>query len=368
MSRQFRLGGVLGARRACLPRRFLVLLIAVGLAGCGSFTPQFRNAAGRLVPGSVAEAGRIEVNGTRQWLLLRGRDAHAPVVLVLHGGPGSSETVLFRRFAGAALEQHLVVAYWDQRGAGRSYDPAIPPGSMTVSRFLDDTDAVVDHLRRRFRQERVILLGHSWGTALGALYAARHPDKVSAYLGVAQVASMPKGEALAYAATLAEARRRGDARGVAALEAIGPPPHPVEAMWILRRWTATYGGEFVQPPARWSLVAWALWSGEASLLDLWRLWRGSAFTMQAMWPEVRALEVARAAPRLDVPVTFLLGRDDGVVPAQQSAAYFDALDAPRKRLIWFERSAHNPPFEEPNRFAGTVLDVLNDVGAFGTTP
>jgi proline iminopeptidase len=127
-----------------------------------------------------AEEGHLEVNGTRQWLLLRGRDARASALLLLHGGPGSSETVLFRRFLGEALEGRLVVAYWDQRGAGRSYDPAIPPDSMTVEQFLADLDAVVDHLRRHLGRDRIALLGHSWGSALGALYAARHPEKLRA--------------------------------------------------------------------------------------------------------------------------------------------------------------------------------------------
>ena len=173
---------------------------------------------------SVAEEAYVDINGTRQWLLVRGRDARSPVLLILHGGPGSSETVLFRRFVGAALEDKAVVAYWDQRGAGRSYSRSIPPDTMTVGQFLADTDAVVDTLRQRFGRDRVALLGHSWGSALGALYAARHPDKLLAYLGTAQVASMPDGEATAYKAVLGEARHRGDATAVAELETIGPPP------------------------------------------------------------------------------------------------------------------------------------------------
>jgi pimeloyl-ACP methyl ester carboxylesterase len=344
-----------------MTRRLALAALLLLLGACGAPTPPFRDAAGRILPDSVAEEGHVAVNGTRQWLLLRGRDRRAPALLVLHGGPGSSETVLFRRFLGSALEDRLVVAYWDQRGAGRSYDPAIPPGTMTVAQFLDDLDAVVDHLRRRLGRERVVLLGHSWGSALGLLYAARHPEKVEAWIGVAQIASMPEGEAMAWRAALEGARRRGDARAAAALEAIGPPPHDVAAMWTLRRHIAAAGGEYLVPPARWSLVAWALGSGEASLADLWRLWRGSAFTMAAMWPELRALDVAARVGTVEVPAAILLGRHDGVVPSALSAAYAGALRAPSTRLVWFERSAHNPPFEEPEAFAAAVLRVLDEM-------
>jgi pimeloyl-ACP methyl ester carboxylesterase len=348
------------ARRVGTPGRWGVLALCAALVACGAPTPPFRDANGRVLRGSIAEEGRMPVGGVPQWLLLRGRDAGAPVLLVLHGGPGSSETVLFRRFVGPALEDRLVVAYWDQRGAGRSYDPAIPRESMTVARFLDDLDAVVDHLRRRLGRDRVVLLGHSWGSALGLLYVARHPEKVAAWIGVAQVASMPAGEAMAWQGAREAARRRGDARGAAELDAIGPPPHDVGAMWTLRRHVAAAGGEFHLPPARWSLVAWALGSGEASLADLWRLWRGSAFTMEAMWPEVRALDVAAQVPWLEVPATFLLGRHDGVVPAPLSAEYAAALRAPALRLAWFGNSAHNPPFEEPEAFVAAVLRAVED--------
>lgn len=336
----------------------IVVACALALAACGGPTPPFRDAEGRVVAGSIAEEGHILIDGTSQWLLLRGRDARAPVLLMLHGGPGSSETVLFRRFLGQRLEDQLVVAYWDQRGAGRSYDPAIPPESMTVARFLDDLDAVVEHLRRRLGRQRVVLLGHSWGSALGLLYAARHPGKVEAWIGVAQIADMREGEALAYTRGLESARRRGDLRAVAELEAIGPPPHDVSAMWTLRRHIAAAGGEYRTPPARWSLVAWALASGEASLADLWRLWRGSDFTMAAMWPEIRTLDVSQRVRALEMPAAFLLGRHDGVVPAALSAAYASALQAPETRVIWFEESAHNPPFEQPAAFADAVLRTL----------
>ena len=344
-------------------RRWHVFTLCFALASCGAPTPPFRDADGHVLPGSIAEEGRIPVGGIPQWLLLRGRDATAPVLLVLHGGPGSSETVLFRRFVGPALEDRLVVAYWDQRGAGRSYDPAIPRASMTVARFLDDLDAVVDHLRRRLGRQRVVLLGHSWGSALGLLYAARYPEKVVAWIGVAQVASMPEGEAMAWRGALEAAQRRGDARAAAELEAIGPPPHDVAAMWTLRRHVAEAGGEFRAPPERWSLVAWALRSGDASLADLWRLWRGSAFTMEAMWPEVRALDVAARVPSLEVPATFLLGRHDGVVPAPLSADYAATLRAPARRVVWFERAAHNPPFEEPEAFVAAVLRAVEEGAA-----
>ena len=70
-----------------------------------------------------------------------------------------------------------------------------------------------------------------------------------------------------------------------------------------------------------------------------------------------------------MPVFFLLGRHDWHVPSVVSAQYFDSIEAPCKRLVWFEQSAHNPPFEQPDKFVDVMVDtVLPAVRAGACTP
>src|SRR5262245_13292601 len=137
---------------------------------------------------SIKRSEYVAVECARLYLLIRGVDRTAPVLLWLHGGPGGAERPLFRYFNGG-LEKHFVVVYWDQRGAGRSFDPEADPRRLTIAQHLADLDAVVDHLRRRLGREKIVLIGHSWGTELGLLYARDHSDKVSAFIGVNQVVS-----------------------------------------------------------------------------------------------------------------------------------------------------------------------------------
>lgn len=99
---------------------------------------------------------------------VRGVDRRRPLLVVLQGGPGTSEGALFGHYD-ADLERHFVVVQWEQRGTGRSYHADIAPESMTVAQLLADLDQLVDALRQRFGQQRVVVLGHSWGTVLGTL-------------------------------------------------------------------------------------------------------------------------------------------------------------------------------------------------------
>jgi pimeloyl-ACP methyl ester carboxylesterase len=324
---------------------------AMGLAlaslACAHTEP-FLDANGQIVPGSIAAMETLPIGGIEQAVLLRGRSTTNPVLILLHGGPGVSETALFRAYD-AALEDHFVVVYWDQRGAGRSFDADIPPESMTLDRFVADLDELVDAMRARFGVGKVALLGHSWGTALGLVYAARQPDEVSVYVGVAQVADMAAGERLSWQHALDAAVQRADRDAERALVALGPPPHDVDGNLESRRWNERFGGSFHADLSTGRLVWAALRTDEADLTDLVRFGRGNRFSLEHLWPEFRALDLT-GVRAFDVPIVFALGRHDWQVPATLAAAYFETLAAPCKRLVWFEGSAHNVPFEEPAAF------------------
>ena len=322
-------------------------------------TPPFRAPGGEVVPGSIAEIAWRRLGGLEQWVMLRGESLANPPLVLLHGGPGLSETGLFRHF-NAPLEARFTVVYWDQRGAGKSFHRGIPRSSMTVERFLADLDELVDAVRRRLGWERVAIFGHSWGSAPGVLYAARFPEKVAAYAGSGQLGDWPASEAASYAFALAEAERLGHRRALEALRAIGPPPHTAAQLWTERTWLQRLEGQ-LSLRSVWKMGRIALGRPEASILDLPGLMRGFRFSLDAMWDEVSRLDLTRLAPALRMPVFFLLGRRDHWVPPETSVAYLDALAAPSKRLVWFEQSGHEPFADEPARFNAKMVELVRPV-------
>ncbi|HEX7761628.1 MAG TPA: alpha/beta hydrolase [Caulobacteraceae bacterium] len=327
----------------------------------GGKTAPFRDQAGQVIAGSVAEAGFWRIGGIDQWVMIRGRSTGNPLLVILHGGPGSSETALFRSF-NAALEDAFTVVYWDQRGAGRSYSKAIPAASMTIEGFIADLDELIDKLLARFERRKVVVLGHSWGSALGVLYVSRFPAKVAAYAGVGQVADMAASEAASYDFALAKARERGHRKAIRQLLAIGPPPHTLKAIGVQRRWLTAMGGALGPNLTLPKLIWRGLTSPEASPWDLVRLIQGSRFSLAYLWAELMAGNLQRDVRHFDVPVFFLLGRLDMQVAALVSAAYFEVLEAPHKELIWFENSGHMAPCEEPELFNRAMIDRVRPFG------
>ena len=322
-------------------------------------TPPFRGPDGSVLPGSIAEASYLRIGGIEQWVMLRGENVTNPVLVLVHGGPGFPETNLLRYF-NSSLEKTFTLVYWEQRGAGKSFTSDLPDSEMSIDRFVRDLDELVDSVCLRLNKRQVAILGHSWGSALGTLYAARHPEKVSVYVGTGQIGDLQASELSSYAFVLGEAERRGNRRALRKLRAIGKPPHTPNAVGIQRRWLMRFVG-LMRGRTTWQVFRALRGAPEASLLHVPNVLRGAMFSLRTMWSELSRLNLEVSVPELKMPVFFFIGRHDHQVAAETSAAYFAKLVAPTKQLVWFEDSAHMPPFEEADRFNAKMIELVAPV-------
>lgn len=335
--------------RIALPS--LLLCLSGLLAACAS-------SAGSDASASVSEQIRVPVDGAELYLELRGEHADAPLLLWLHGGPGAAERPLFRLFD-SGLEHDFLVAYLDQRGTGRSFDPDADPAALTIEQHLADLDRVVDRLLARSGRERLALVGHSWGTVLALLYVERHPDKLSGVVTVGQVVAPQEASRLQIAFVQREARARGEADAAARLvREIGPPPLDWQADLALQRRVEDFGGVFHRPPNRWGTLLGAVARGLVGPFELPRLIRANNVSLQAMNAELARLDLRTRVTRLQVPWLMVSGRFDQVTPAALAEPFFAGVSAPWKCALTFDDSGHNVPFEEPAAFQAAVRDFL----------
>lgn len=323
----------------------------------------FLDASGRILPDSISEKTFVDINGVRQGMFIKGKDGRRPVLLFLHGGPGMPEYFL-ERSAPAGLYDAFTVCWWEQRGAGLSYSDDVPKTSMTVAQLVDDTLAVTDYLRERFGQDRIYLMGHSWGSFIGIQAAARSPERYRAYIGMGQVSHQKRSERLAWDYELAQFRKLGDERMVRTLK-----QNPVTLTAPLPK-----GYLKVRDKAMHSLgigtthtmrsvvtgVFLAVWRTPAYTVgEKIAIGRGKAFSQGALWDDLQDTDLTVSVTELKIPTYFFSGRYDYTVNHDLSRAYFDRLEAPVKGFYTFARSAHSPLFEEPDRAHRILVeDVL----------
>jgi pimeloyl-ACP methyl ester carboxylesterase len=322
-------------------------------------TAPFRGPNGEVLPGSIAEIGYFRLGGVDQWVMIRGESLANPPLILLHGGPGFTEMLFFRHF-NAPLEKSFTVVYWDQRGAGKSFDRKIPKSSMTVEQFIADLNELVEAVCKRVKKNKVAIFGHSWGSALGVLYAARFPEKVAAYVGSGQIGDWAAGESASYAFAVAEALRLNNRKALRELRAIGPPPHAASRLWTERIWLHRLEGQ-LRGRVLWNVGRIVLGGPESSVFDLPNLVRSFRFSIDAMWAEVSALNLMKLVPALQMPIFFFLGCHDHCVPPEVSVAYFDVLTAPSKKLVWFEESGHEPFMDEPAKFNASMVELVRPI-------
>lgn len=337
--------------------------LALVLASPGTTTP-IRGPSGAVVPGSISEAGMTRLGGVDQFVLIRGRDASHPLLLLLHGGPGDAQGALFRYY-NSALEDHFVVVNWDQRGAGRSYSRGLDPATLTEEQLLRDAAELTTRLRTRFGDRKLVLAGHSWGTYLGIRLAQRNPADFAAYVGIGQVADQAASEALSYAHVLERAESASRSGAVAALRAVGPPDAGgnyrggLRGLGVQRRWVREFGGAVHGRRNLGALLAfgWPLAVfREYRLRDKWNYLEAEAKSMAALEDDLLAGNLMDEVRKLELPLFVFQGRYDQQTVTSLARRYFDVIDAPHKEFIEFENSAHLVPFEEPERFLKVMVE------------
>lgn len=325
---------------------------------------------GKLLVGSLSEKIHVQINGVDQGMFIKSRNIHNPVLLFVHGGPGMPEYWLTQRYP-IGLEDHFTVAWWEQRGTGLSYHDIQPEG-MTAEQFVADTIEVTRYLLNRFGQEKIYLMGHSWGSYIGVQAAAQAPELYYAYIGMGQVSYQIQSEQLAYEYALAYYRQNGDQRMVRKLEAAPPTtsvplPAAYEALRDEYMHTAGIGTtrEMKSVITGIFLPSWQF--REYTLTEKVNLWRGKVYSRSrdfGLWDTMQATDLTQQVAELSIPVYFFHGRYDYTCAYPLAKTFFDELQAPLKGFYTFEHSAHSPLFEEPEKALRILLeDVLNATNA-----
>jgi pimeloyl-ACP methyl ester carboxylesterase len=293
----------------------------------------------------------IEIGNVLQWVSLRGKPS-SPALLFLHGGPGGSEFGPRRRFL-RALEERFRVVEWEQRGAGRSYRG---DEQFDFERLVADGRQVVEWTCRSLGVERVVLVGHSFGTVLGVRIAQEVPARIAAYVGAGQVVRWAVQEQRGYEWALAEARRQGHTDALRALTRLGPPidgmyTMGVRGVEIERRWLGSLGGITGDKAFLWRWLASIYTCSDYSLSAKLNYVAAMRRSMQLLWPDLcRRIDLVRDAIKLDVPVHLFAGRTDHITPVELVEDWLSVLDAPSKRLEIVEDAGHLNLYERPERF------------------
>ncbi|OLS40280.1 alpha/beta fold hydrolase [Bacillus sp. MRMR6] len=305
---------------------------------------------------SISVLENVIIGGLNQSILIRGENVNNPLMLFLHGGPGTAQIGFAPKFQ-SNLEKNFTVINWDQRGAGLSYTKNIRKEDLTIENMVNDTVELVTYLLGRFNQEKIFLVGHSWGTVLGILTVKKVPELIHAYIGIGQVVNMKDGEKISYDYTLRKANDLKNKKALKELSEVEFNPNDLNYLDIQRKWLTKFGGSFVGVTMYNLIYSNMLFATEYTIIDWMSYMRSGKFSLDALWQELVKLNFLETITELEVPVWFLVGKYDYQTPFQLVEQYFNTLECSKKELVWFENSGHLLNYEETDKFNEVCLKI-----------
>lgn len=313
----------------------------------------------------VDEGIYVTLGGQEQYLLIRGKNVTNPVIVWLHGGPSGPDAYINYVFQKYLVDDYTIVN-WDQRGCGRTYyrniNSDINNDTATFEQAQVDLDELVDYVRMRFDAEKVIIVGHSYGTMLGSQYVFEHPDKVLAYIGVGQVVSI-ESEIYSYEDALRIATENGDDTNAmetayhayvntgTLVNLINLRNH-ISKYHVAEKAANTMLAGIVSPYMGMDDLKWFL--KQAGNL-------GEYFELNhQLYDYMMITDMREQGCTYQVPVGFISGSDDWITPAKYSEDYFHLINAPEKSFCLIDGCGHSPQYDDPKVFCYELKRMLDE--------
>jgi pimeloyl-ACP methyl ester carboxylesterase len=341
--------------RTVVPTAILTITVfAVGVVvALPASTPPVLGPDGRPVAGSIAELSTVELGGHEQAISIRAANPANPVLLYLSGGPGQSD-IAFARALLEPLTEDFVVVVWDQRGSGKSYAALDPISTYSLQALVDDTLALTEHLRDRFDEDKIYLLGESWGSTLGVLAVQQQPELFHAYIGSGQMVSQRETDRIIWRDLLAHADRTGNGALYDQILTLGEPPYR-DTPWANSLVMGYYGllETPYTPPAAYvargeasGIGPFGLFGAEYTFVENANLIRGLVDMFSLVYPQLQDIDFRTDVPTLDVPVYLLDGANELRGRRLLAQEWFAELAAPHKELITYTDAGHAVAFEQ----------------------
>ncbi|WP_042220887.1 alpha/beta fold hydrolase [Oceanobacillus manasiensis] len=302
----------------------------------------------------------IEINGLVQGMFIEGEDIANPLLLFLHGGPGYPGYPFIKN-SHLKLEKYFTVCYWDQRGTGMSFHKGMTNKKLSSKQLVEDTASITTYLCERFNKEKVYLFGHSWGSFLGCLTAAKYPHLFHAYMGSGQIGSQADSEKETLQFLLQTAIDRGEKKAQQEISQITLDENyynNTKYGKILFKYLIKYGGGMKRDNySNLKQMKELLFCKSYSLKERMNILRGSNYSY-SLYKELAKNDLTQIVPSMEIPVYIFQGKHDYQTSYQQAKRFFDNVQSPKKKFFTFENSSHSPFIEEVDKFCSIVENEI----------
>lgn len=301
----------------------------------------------------------VLINGIDQYLFHSGTKQNNPVMLFLHGGPGNAESLFAYAFQ-EKWEDIFTVVHWDQRGSGKTLTRN-PDKYPTIDLMIEDLFQIIQYLKKKYSKQKIIILGHSWGSVLGSIFIKKYPEEVAYYIGVGQVVGMIENEHVGYEKVKELILQAKDWKSLNKLEVVGDYPGEkydskfMRKLGTIRRLQGKYN---LAVKIDLSLFILIFKSPIFKLSDISALIKGIKANEKVM-EFLLTFDLKSESAEYKVPIYYILGANDWQTPYVIAQEYFSIINAPYKKFYLIPNAGHMTMIDQPQLFFEALLEINN---------
>lgn len=328
----------------------IIILILVIALFFPTWTPHIKG------DNSISTLEQVKINGSNHEIMIRGNDKDNPVIIFVHGGPGCPEIPYADKYQDL-LENNFTIVNYDQRASGKSYHFFEDYSNLSSDLLVKDLLAITDYISERLGKEKVLLIGHSYGTYIAMQAAYKAPEKYEAYIGIGQMSDTVESEVDSLNYTINQAQKNNNMDDVLYLKGLTEKIKNGD-LFTPRNYVMKYGGSsrLIDNPDGNNIGM--LFSSEYNLLDVIRYNYGLSYSQNILLKEVVKKPLPRLVTKLKLPCYFIMGKYDYMTSFNAAKKYFEMIEANKKEFIAFEQSAHYPQIEEKEKFYEWICDTF----------
>jgi pimeloyl-ACP methyl ester carboxylesterase len=304
----------------------------------------------------------IDINNSKQNILTLTTSTTNPVLLIVHGGPGSPDRPLVYKY-NSDLANYFTVICWDQRCAGLSYSKENKKLKLCVDTMIADLYELVLYLTKKYNQEKIYIAGHSWGAYLGVRFVEKHPQFVKYYIGTGQGISSLVDEIDKYNFIKDKAIEHNDKHILDKINYYGTPngynyPNDSEkARKYIGKLVNKYGG-YIHQSSDLSMKSYFSTYLKFYKANIFKVIAGINYSVKCLNPEINSEDTISKIEKLDVPILLISGEQDYICPVQTTEKWFNKLSAPNKKFVIIKNASHMVNFEKPDEWNSEIIKLL----------
>lgn len=315
----------------------------------------------------------VQLGGIRQSVQFWVGNPDADMLLVIHGGPGCSELAISYGYDSRITDKYLVVN-WDQRCVGQTalLSGASSEVPLSFETIVSDGVELAEYLKKKYPGKKLFIMGHSWGSALGAVISSRHPELVDGYIGWGQVVNFVEEETEAFEHTIEYVNEKGDSELISQIEALKPYPVDDEGNVLISKklvyftaikYACGYGAVKYPNLQAFNEENIAMAVRNPFFKQEALQWMNNEIPYIDVFNEFNSMDIGALAPEFKMPVCIIYGDNDWQTPYTTGQAYLEKLIAPKKEFFFVKNAGHSTTFDNEDDFVellrGPVFELMN---------